>query len=505
MTVTLPTTLRVGIYGRESKDKTKSVSDQLALGRKVIDGEPGWQMAATYDDGSSASRFARKGRADWSRLLADLAAGKLDVLMLWESSRGSREPVDWFGMLALCRSRGVVIHVISHERTYDPRRARDWKTLAEDGVSSAYETEVTSERVRKGVASAAAAGGVHGRAPFGYERVYDDRTREFIEQRKSVDAPIVVEIFERIARSEPIVSIERDLNARGVPSPEGRQWSRHTIRRLIRNDAYRGQRRHRAHREGEAPTDNRYKAVWPALVSEDLFQRANAVLVRPGRRDAKPGKTKWLLSYLGTSPCGGPLRVQPARPGHNAARYACFADSCVTIAVAETDEIVTRLIVGRLAQPDARDLLTVDDSAVLQARAEAAALRKKLAEARDMWEHDRLSLESFVDMEARLKPRIEDADKRAVPVTAPGALPELLDAATFGVERVRHVWDGLSVAARREVIALLAEVVIGKPTRRLSRSTPEDDRLAEAAARLAGSRWVGDSRTWGELAAAAGV
>ena len=39
----------------------------------------------------SASRFATRERKDWARLLADLAAGRFGVLMLWEASRGDRD------------------------------------------------------------------------------------------------------------------------------------------------------------------------------------------------------------------------------------------------------------------------------------------------------------------------------------------------------------------------------------------------------------------------------
>jgi site-specific DNA recombinase len=79
----------------------------------------GWQIAAEYEDAVSTSRFARKQREDWPRLLADIEAGRLDVVVLWESSRGSRRAAEWMAFLDLCRDRQVRIHVTSHGRTYD--------------------------------------------------------------------------------------------------------------------------------------------------------------------------------------------------------------------------------------------------------------------------------------------------------------------------------------------------------------------------------------------------
>src|SRR5262249_19147180 len=158
----------------------------------------------------------------WPKLLADLGAGQLDVLVLWESSRGDRTPQSWMALLSRCQERGVRIRVTSHERTYDMRIARDWKALAEDGIDSAYESEKTSVRLRRAVAAGAAAGRPHGKVIYGYERVYDPTTRELVEQREHpTRGPIAREIITRAAKGEAIGAIVKDLNSRGVPSPGG--------------------------------------------------------------------------------------------------------------------------------------------------------------------------------------------------------------------------------------------------------------------------------------------
>jgi site-specific DNA recombinase len=469
--------MRAGIYGRESKDKAKSVADQVAAGLAVIT-EQGWWHAGTYDDGSSASRYARKRRADWDRLLADLDSGQLDVLVLWESSRGSREPVDWFGMLNTCLQKGILIHVISHERTYDPSRARDWKSLADDGVDAAHESNRLSERTCRGVDSAAAAGLPHGETPYGYDRIYDERTKALLEQRPHpVHAPIVREIIGRVGRSDPIVRIVADLNTRGVPAPGGKQWQRTTIKRIARNVAYLGKRRHK----GEI-----HDAVWPALVSDTEFYAATHVLNTPNRRATKPGLAKWMLSYLATATCGGLLQAIPARSGHRA-RYWCTLDGCTSIGVTELDQLVTAVIVGRLSQEDVRDLFAGDTTAAAAARDEAARLRANLDEARDLVGKPPptgISAGSLARIEANLVPLIEAAEKRAIAATTPAAMSELLDAARFGQQVVAPMWESLPVAARREIITQLVTVRVSRATRRLSRWADDQQRLTAAAERV---------------------
>ncbi|HZN74782.1 MAG TPA: recombinase family protein, partial [Micromonosporaceae bacterium] len=426
------TPLRAGVYGRESKDKTKSVDDQLAAGLAAVSAE-GWQLASSYDDGSSASRFATKARKDWRQLLADIQAGQLDVVVLWESSRGSREPVDWFRWLGECRTAGVLIHVISHDRTYDVRRSRDWKLLAEDGVDAAYETERSSERVRRGVAAAAVNGTPHGAVPYGYLRRYDPATKVFAEQVPNPEtAPVVREVFARVARNDPIARIVEDLNRRQVPSPAGRLWGRQGIRALIRNAAYNGQRVHNG---------TTYTACWKPLVDARTFTAANAVLDTPGRAKTKPGKRRWLLTYLATSPCGAPLHGQPERTGRKA-MYACLGDGCVGIGQAELDEYVTRVVVERLSRPDARDMFVADDDQVAAAKDEIALLERQLDEARDSYGGpDGISAASLAAIERKLVPMIEAANTKVIASTVPTALVDLVT-----TDHVRQVWDGLPLA-----------------------------------------------------------
>jgi hypothetical protein len=84
-----------------------------------------------------------------------------------------------------------------------------------------------------------------------------------------------------------------------------------------------------------------------------------------------------------------------------------------------------------------------------------------------------------------LAPQITDADRRAVSTKAPMALLALLSAAEFGATKVRPEWDGLPVAAQREVLRLLfTDLRMDKPVHTLTRWSTDKDRLAAAAARM---------------------
>lgn len=481
---------RAGVYGRNSKGEAKSIEDQLALGEQVVRDTDGWTLAGTYSDDSSASEYRDRDREDWPKLVAAVLAGLLDVLVVWKMARGSRDELDWVPLLRDCRARGVLIHVVADRRTYDPRDARDWKTLYDEAGNASYYSQQLSADVRRGVDQAAAGGGPHGRAPFGYDYAYDEHRRPLRVPNAHLDA--VREIFKRLDKRDPIITITDDLRERGVPAPSGVGWHRNAVRVIARNRAYVGIRRHRG-------VD--YPAQWPAAVDEDVFWRVQAILDEqaaeggPGDRAVRPGAAKHLLTYLVATPCGSTLNRRAARHEGGNDRLACLRDGCVTVLLPDLDEVVGRIVVARLGRRDARALYARNDEQTRAAEADLARYERQLEEARASFESvDGISAEALARKERALAPLIAEARERARPVGIGGVLDELMNAPDRAAR-----WAALGIPAKRSVIRFLAELRLGPPTRRLSRWSDRDDRLGEALVRLDGSRWAGDRRTWGEL------
>ncbi|MCW2913292.1 MAG: Resolvase domain protein, partial [Actinomycetia bacterium] len=157
-------TLVACLYGRVSNDSAgdrQSVGEQdIANKRACVDKK--WKVGGNYaDNDKSASRFARTGRPGWDQLIEDLAEGRYHILILWEASRGDRRLDGWVRLLNLCREMGIWIHITSHGHTYDVRKRREYKTLAEEGLDSSDESEKVSGRVQRSAARAYAAVGGH--------------------------------------------------------------------------------------------------------------------------------------------------------------------------------------------------------------------------------------------------------------------------------------------------------------------------------------------------------
>lgn len=481
------------IYGRNSSAKQKSIDDQQAENRAAAVAN-GWAITAELADPSSASRYATRIRKNWVLLLELLP--ETDVVVLWEPSRGDRSLGSWVAFLDSCRDHAVRIHATTHHRTYDPRNARDYRSLAEDGVDSAYESDKTSARTRRGHASAAAAGRPHGALTYGYVRQYDQATRAFLEQVPHPERAAVVRgIITAIGSGEPLSRIVQRLNATGTPTPRGGlAWYHSAIKKIATNSHYRphpddpdrGVRLH-----GGAL----YPGQWPPLVTETQWQAARAVLggnsetARRARRDSAPGQIKYLLSgnpAVMTAGCGSMLTGFCAADGRGAT-YGCKADRCSNAPMPEVDEYVTRLVVARFARRDVRRLWAVDDSAAVRAAEDdlARLLRELEAARQSFYTPGGIPAAALAGKEAAMAPAIEDARRRAQPAGVPLAALELIKAAKFGAERVRTTWDAFPLPARRGLVAgLFDRLTLGAATVRLTRWTPPAVRLEVVSERV---------------------
>jgi site-specific DNA recombinase len=442
------------VYKRKSRDphNLASIEDQDRLGRADVD-EQGWELAAVLDDaGRSASRFATKDRPAWETLLGMVRDSSARVVVLWESNRGDRKLTEWSGFLDLCRETGTLIRVVSHDQTYDVRKHRDWKTLAEDGVSNAYFSDQLSAVVRRGQAGAAMRGEPPGPCPYGYRPVYSPETgRRTGWETVPEAAEHVRHIVTWIGSHRPVLTLRKDLHERGVKSPSGKDWwDQAYLRDIARNPAYAALRK--------IPGGELVDGKWPPIITAQ--QHADACAALETRADmARPGKQKHLLSHLARcGECGEPFVVYRRE---ERLYYRC-RESCFSIRYEWLDEVVSGVIVGRLAQPDAADVYRVDDARTAAVAGELAILRARLDSFIEQAADGHVSAAALAKIEAKLSPEIAAKERSLDALAVPPALRQVL-----GADDVAVAWAGMPVQAKRAVIsALLTSITARKPPRR---------------------------------------
>jgi DNA invertase Pin-like site-specific DNA recombinase len=480
------TNLRAGLYERVStgiKDtaESRSVGQQNEAGRAACEAR-GWIVAGRYPDpGLSASRFAKRGRPEWSRLVADIEAGRLDIVVMWAANRGGRELEEWARFLNACRKHSVRIFVTSaaqgQGRLYDLSVTDDWESLARHGIKSVLDSEEISLGSRRGIADSVARGEPTGRIPYGYTRKYElDATRpkgkRAIQVPHPKEAPVVREVIERIARDEAVSAILRDFAARGIRTRAGKPWSRSSLVRLVLEGVvYIGKRRH----NGSPLQDGN----WPPLVEDEVYWKAHRVLSNPARKPRgggiRPGRVRWLLSYLAScSECGGPLSMRHLpRSSGQTAYYRCVK-GCVSAPVAWLDEMATVAVVGVCSVSPLYESLTRADSREAQAaQDEADAERERLAGFEAQAISGAIGAESYARIASGIERRIAELEARARELSVPPALRELASSKATQEERWADIyerWCTMPQTARRAVISAIFAPVLypanGNPSAR---------------------------------------
>jgi DNA invertase Pin-like site-specific DNA recombinase len=201
---------RCAVYTRKSSDEGldqefNSIDAQREAGQAYIASQrnEGWiPVADDYDDpaysGGTMERPALK------RLLADIEAGKVDIIVVYKIDRLSRSLADFARMVEIFDRHGVSFSAV----TQQINSATSMGRLVLNVLLSfaQFEREVTGERIRDKIAASKRKGlWMGGRPPLGYDVV---QRRLVVNER---EAAIVRRIFEGFARVQSVTELVRSL------------------------------------------------------------------------------------------------------------------------------------------------------------------------------------------------------------------------------------------------------------------------------------------------------
>ncbi|ONK12247.1 recombinase family protein [Streptomyces sp. MP131-18] len=384
-------------YLRVSQDRSgqkRSVTEQHGENKEIaaehgitISGEP------YTDNDLSASRYARKQREDFGRLMNDLKSDLFgaQILVLWEASRGSRQMTEWVQLIEVCAEKRVRIFVTSHERLYDPRNGRDRSVLYDEANKGEYSSFETSERIKRTARRLARVGRPYGPAPYGFRPVYDQATGDlvnWVEDRPAARVPKI--LFHALVRGISFKRIERYLAKRGYLTHRGRPFTHQRLLGMAKTYAYAGLRVHIPNEIDGEPVRRRgvknpqiTGAIWEPLVSPEVFWKVQKILADPARRTYRHGRAVHVLtSVIRCDVCAGPLRVK--RPDMPDAVYVCLRRQCVQISKAAVDAVLIGDVhnPGALLRYLASDAIYRDFAAPPTDDARDARVRAQLAELR---------------------------------------------------------------------------------------------------------------------------
>ncbi len=441
----------------------------------------GWTVhpKAYRDPDRSASRYARKEREGFADLMDDLQAGRFDadLLAIWESSRGTRKTSEMIELAERCAEQNVKIWVQTHERIYDPKNARDRRSLREDASDSEYESDKTSERMRRAMKANAAVGRPHGKHIYGYQRIYDPVTRVLLRIEEHPEHGAVVrEAAQRILAGETYYAVAKSFNERGLEprrptrKRDGIGWTPAAVKQMLTMPAYAGLRQH----QGEILPD--VQTVWEPIIEPETWHKLQAVMSGRGTRR----ENNWPVAHLlgGVARCGvcgakmrvgkqnaGSMQFDPETgeklPRQHYMTYVCSGVPGKTgfhVAMKEEhlDLLATEVVLAWISRPDFLARLGQQDGSVDEER---AALLEQIRKEREWLDQVRKqaqkekNLTVLFDQERRSNPIIEAAQRRLESLARTDPLVIQL----AGAPDVEARWRELDLVTQRRIIQLVVQ------------------------------------------------
>lgn len=239
----------------------------------------GWRALATrYDDGGFSG--GSMDRPALERLLADISAGKVDIVVVYKVDRLTRSLADFAKIVEVLDAAGASF--VSVTQAFNTTTSMGRLTLNVLLSFAQFEREVTGERIRDKIAASKAKGmWMGGNLPLGYD----------CEDRKLVvnaaEAEVVRAIFQRYLQLGSVTALRDELARQGVTSKQrvtqagrtigGGAFGRGALFHLLRNRVYRGEIVHR---------DRAYPGLHEAIVAEELFDAVQQALDENARRQA---------------------------------------------------------------------------------------------------------------------------------------------------------------------------------------------------------------------------
>ena len=351
--------LRVTYYARvssESDEQLNSLGNQISYYEDLIRKNKAWTFVPGYID-EGLSGISTRRRENFNRMIDDAGADKFDLIITKEISRFARNTLDSIQYTRQLLGSGVgVFFQNDNINTFDEDselRLSIMSSIAQD------ELRKLSSRVKFGHQQAIKQSVVLGNDRiFGYRK---ENKRLVIDEEQ---AAMVRELFELYATDQySMKQIEIIFWDKGYRNLKGNKIAHSTMSNMIANPKYKGyyvgnkvrvidmftkKQKFLPPEEWVMFKDETGEIV-PAIVSEELWERANAVLRRRSEdvkaRQGICNHDNLLTGKLFCTHCGTPYyrRESRDRQGNKNSKWVCSgkikagADSCPSFAIYEEE------------------------------------------------------------------------------------------------------------------------------------------------------------------------
>ena len=336
--MTAKTIIRCAIYTRKSSEEgldqefnSLDAQYEACSAYIVSQKHEGWKLVAVrFDDGGISGGTME--RPALQRLLAEIDAGRIDMVVVYKIDRLTRALADFVRLVERLDAKGCSF--VSVTQAFNTSTSMGRLTLNVLLSFAQFEREVTAERIRDKIAASKKKGlWMGGVTPLGYCAHPDPMRRELvIAEEEAVRVNRLFELYDDLgclrrvedaAKAEGILSKERAY-ASGHRTG-GAPLSRGQIHYLLTNPIYRGMIRHKT---------ALHPGLHPAIIDEALWDSVQTKLQSAGSkpRGRKPNSNQRTSQTL-TAPLIGKLRdetcdhLTPSHTQRHGRRYLYYVSN----------------------------------------------------------------------------------------------------------------------------------------------------------------------------------
>lgn len=452
------------IYARISLDQE---GEGLGVKRQVEDCEAlaatlGWKVAEVYID-NDVSAYSGKKRPSYGRMMADIAEGYRDGVVIYHPDRLSRRPIEVEQFLETLQAAQVDQVRFVASGGLDIANGDGVLMLRVTGAVAANESASKSRRIKRKNDERAAAGlpNVSGIRPFGYENDWITVVED--------EAAVLREVVERFLAGESQRSLCTWLDEEGVTTSTGGTWRTSQLATMLKNPRYAGLLVHRGEIVGPG--------VWDAIITTG--QRDRLLAVFDGRKTTgrRTPRTYLLSGLVRCSKCGSRL-YSASRINRNKSRtrrYVCQSGpdhhgcGTMTVVAEPLEELVTAAVLFRLDTPELAGAL----AGKAEADDEAAKLvklvsedRARLDELASMYAQAQIDGREWLTAKQPITDRIEENERRVSRLIRTDALNGLAGKG----EALAVEWPNLHVSQQSAIVKAVLDHVTISPGRSGSRT-----------------------------------
>ena len=281
---------------RNQKDRLNS-----ALNLRNLDGKFG-EVVGVYVDVLSGKDT---NRPELQKMLAAIRRREINLIMVTELSRLSRNTRDFAEMWEMLRQHGCSFQ--SLRENFDTVTAAGEMMIYTMMNLAQFERRQIAERVSANIVARAKRGLYNGGpVPLGYQLIPEKHGYLAVDEEQ---AKIVREAFQTFLKEQSISTTAKILNAKGIRYKRQMQGGGHSPRLghftatnlycVLKNKAYIGVKAFQV--GGEI---REAKAVWEPIVDEDVFSRTQEIMAKNYRRQKRSLTNRYPFLLAGISYCG---------------------------------------------------------------------------------------------------------------------------------------------------------------------------------------------------------